>query len=463
MNPRTLQDWLARLERQHPRAIDLGLERVREVARRMGLGKPAGCVITVGGTNGKGSTVAFIEAIARASGLRAGAYTSPHLLAYNERVRIDGRDAGDDALVEAFEVVERARLSPSPAGRGVGVRGESSIVDHVRPSSGASRHLLPPGEGESEVSLTYFEHGTLAALWLFERARLDLAVLEVGLGGRLDAVNLVDADVAVVTTVDIDHVDWLGDDREAIGFEKAGIARAWKPLVLGEDDPPASVLRHAYAIGASAIRANCDFLFADTDPAHWRWREPGFELELPMPRLAAPAQVRNAATAIAALRASDLAIARDAWARGIVEARVPGRLQAFERDGVDIVVDVAHNPQAAGELGAWLGAHPPPGRVFAVFAALADKDAAGIVARLAPRVDRWWVAGLEGAGPRGQGGDALAATLAGTAAADATRARDVAAALADARAQARPGDRVLVFGSFHTVADALRALDASGS
>ncbi|GAA5011745.1 bifunctional tetrahydrofolate synthase/dihydrofolate synthase [Pseudoluteimonas lycopersici] len=424
MNRRTLDDWLARLERQHPRAIDLGLERVREVEQRMGLGKPAACVITVGGTNGKGSTVAFVEAIARASGLRVGAYTSPHLLAYNERVRIDGRDVGDAELVEAFEAVEAAR---------------------------------------GDTSLTYFEHGTLAALWLFERADLDLAVLEVGLGGRLDAVNIVDADVAVVTTVDIDHTDWLGEDREAIGFEKAGIARAWTPLVLGEDDPPASVLRHAYAIGASAIRANCDFLFDTIDDTHWRWREPGFELALPMPRLAAPAQVRNAATAIAALRASDLAIADDAWTRGVAAANVPGRLQVFERDGIKIVVDVAHNPQAAGELAAWLAAHPPSGRAFAVFAALADKDVAGIVARLAARVDRWWIAGLEDAGPRGQGVDALAAMLADTAASTAIRNRDVAAALAAARAQARPGDRVLVFGSFHTAAAALRALDASGS
>ena len=424
MNPRTLQDWLARLERQHPKAIDLGLERVREVALRMQLGKPARCVITVGGTNGKGSTVAFIEGIARASGLCIGAYTSPHLLVYNERVRIDGRDAGDAELVEAFEAVEAAR---------------------------------------GEISLTYFEHGTLAALWLFERAGLDLAVLEVGLGGRLDAVNIVDADVAVVTTVDIDHTDWLGSEREAIGFEKAGIARAWKPLVLGEDDPPASVLRHAYAIGASAIRANCDFLFGPVDAGHWNWREPGFELQLPMPRLAAPAQVRNAATAVAALRASDLAIADEAWTRGIAEAQVPGRLQSFVRDGVEIVVDVAHNPQAAGELAAWLGAHPPSGRVFAVFAALADKDVVGIVARLAARVDRWWLAGLENAGPRGQGVEALAASLAGTAASMAIRKPDVAAALADARDQARPGDRVLVFGSFHTVAAALHALDARGS
>ena len=424
MNPRTLDDWLARLERQHPRAIDLGLERVREVARRMRLGKPARCVVTVGGTNGKGSTVAFIEAIARASVLRVGAYTSPHLLAYNERVRIDGGDVGDDELVEAFEAVEQAR---------------------------------------GETSLTYFEHGTLAALWLFERANLDLAVLEVGLGGRLDAVNIVDADVAVVTTVDIDHTDWLGHDREAIGFEKAGIARPWKPLVLGEDDPPASVLRHAYAIGASAIRANCDFLFETIDGAHWRWREPGFELALPMPRLSAPAQVRNAAAAIAALRASGLAIADEAWARGVAEANVPGRLQSFERDGIEIVVDVAHNPQAAGELAAWLAKEPARGRVFAVFAALADKDVAGIVAKLAARVDRWWLAGLEDAGPRGQGVAALAANLAGTAAAHASRAGDVAAALADALSQARPGDRLLVFGSFHTAGLALHALDVRGS
>jgi dihydrofolate synthase/folylpolyglutamate synthase len=431
VNPRSLHDWLARLERRHPQAIDLGLDRVREVAQRMGLDKPARCVVTVGGTNGKGSTVAFVEAIARAAGLRVGAYTSPHLLAYNERVRIDGRDASDAALVDAFEAVEAAR---------------------------------------GEISLTYFEHGTLAALWLFERADLDLAILEVGLGGRLDAVNIVDADVAVVTTVDLDHQDWLGHDREAIGFEKAGIARAWTPLVLGEDDPPASVLRHAYAIGASAIRANCDFLFAPIpNPAHpelvegWRWREPGFELALPMPRLAAPAQVRNAATAIAALRAADLAIPREVWARGVADARVPGRLQSFERDGVEILVDVAHNPQAAGELAAWLQAQPPAGRVFAVFAALADKDVAGIVGKLAGRVDRWWLAGLQGIGARGQGVDELAAKLAGTAAADAAHAPEVSAALADARAQAGPRDRLLVFGSFHTAAAALRALEAGGS
>ncbi|HET6396761.1 MAG TPA: Mur ligase family protein, partial [Pseudoxanthomonas sp.] len=214
-----LQQWLAHIERQHPKAIEMGLERVREVAARLGLARPAAQVVTVGGTNGKGSTVAFVEAIARAGGWKVGAYTSPHLLRYNERVRIDGADAGDAALAAAFAAVEAAR---------------------------------------GDTPLTYFEYGTLAALWLFQRAGLDLAVLEVGLGGRLDAVNLVDADVAVITTVDIDHTEWLGADRESIGREKAGIARPWKPLVLGEVDSPSSVLRHAYAIGANAIRLGSD-------------------------------------------------------------------------------------------------------------------------------------------------------------------------------------------------------------
>ncbi|HVI58510.1 MAG TPA: bifunctional tetrahydrofolate synthase/dihydrofolate synthase [Luteimonas sp.] len=425
---RTLADWLAYIERQHPSAIALGLERVRAVAARMGLGRPARHVVTVGGTNGKGSTVAFIEAIARAAGWTVGAYTSPHLLAYNERVRIDGRDAGDDALVAAFEAVEAARAG-----------------------------------GDGDIALTYFEYGTLAALWLFERDRLDLAILEVGLGGRLDAVNLVDADVAVVTTVDLDHQDWLGDDREVIGFEKAGIARAWKPLVLGEDDPPSSVLGHAYAIGASTWRAGNDFFFERIDAAHWRWREVGFELELPMPALAAPVQLRNAATAIAALRALDAPIPGRAWAEGVAGARLPGRLQRFERDGVEVLVDVGHNPQAARELARWLAQVPVQGRTCAVYAALGDKDVAGVADALAGVVDEWWLAGLEEAGPRGTPVDALARRLEGTAAGAGERHRDVAGALAAARRRARPGDRILVFGSFHTAAVALAALAAGGS
>lgn len=439
---RTLPDWLAYIEAQHPTSIDMCLERVRVVASRLLAAPLAGCVITVAGTNGKGSTVAFIEAIARAAGLRVGTYTSPHLLAYNERVRIDGADVGDALLVEAFEAVEAAR--------------------HASPLD-----LSIQGQGSS-VSLTYFEFGTLAALWLFARSGLDLVVLEVGLGGRLDATNLIDADVSVVTTVDLDHQDWLGADREAIGSEKAGIARAWKPLVLGEDDPPASVLRHAYAIGASAVRAGCDFFFqpilSSARPglvAGWRWHEPGFELDLPLPRLAAPVQLRNAATAIAALRASELRIPDQAYALGVAGADIAGRLQRFERTGVQWLVDAGHNPQAARALAQWLQATPVQGRTIAVYAALADKDPAGVVAALAKHVDAWWIAGSLEAGARGQGVDALATRLAGSAARAAARCGDVASALEAAGAAARRGDRILVFGSFHAAAAALRALNAA--
>ncbi len=413
-----LPQWLDYIERQHPKSVDLGLERVRAVAARLGLSRPAARVVTVGGTNGKGSTVAFIEAMARGVGWRVGAYTSPHLLAYNERVRIDGVDVDDTSLVEAFEAVEAAR---------------------------------------ADTALTYFEYGTLAALWCFQRAGLDLAILEVGLGGRLDATNLVDPDAAVITTVDLDHQDWLGDDREAIGFEKAGIARAWKPLVLGDDDPPSSVLRHAYTIGASALRIGCDFFF-EPDADGWRWREVGCEYALPLPGLAAPVQLRNAAVAIAALRALDAPLTQAGLADAVRTARVAARLQPSERDGVQVVVDVAHNPQAARELARWLAATPCAGRTHAVFAALSDKDAPGVVDALADAVDAWHLAGLPEAGERAQTVADLQVRLASTAAASATAHADVDAALAATLGQARPGDRVLVLGSFHTAAKALRWL-----
>ncbi|WP_303749073.1 bifunctional tetrahydrofolate synthase/dihydrofolate synthase [Stenotrophomonas pigmentata] len=415
--PATLEQWLAHIEQQHPQAIAMGLERVREVAQRMQLGRPAEHCIVVGGTNGKGSTVAFIEAIARAAEWKVGAYTSPHLLRYNERVRIDGKDVDDASLVAGFNAVEDAR---------------------------------------GDTALTYFEYGTLCALWLFQQAGLDLAVLEVGLGGRLDAVNIIDADVAVITTVDIDHADWLGNDREAIGQEKAGIIRGWKPLILGEIDPPSSVLRRAYVLGANAIRFGSDFFAEDIDAELWRWRDVSFRLELPQPALWAPIQRNNAATAVAALRALDKPVPRDAWAQGIAAAQIVGRLQRFERAGVDVLVDVGHNPQAATALAAALKAQPAQGRTLAVYAALADKDAAGVVDALQPQVDGWFLAGLEGA--RGQTAAQLRERLAQTAATDANLSDDVGKALDAALAQARPGDRVLVFGSFHTVAEALPVL-----
>lgn len=443
---RSLADWLAYIESQHPKTIAMGLERCREVARRMDLGPIARRIVVVGGTNGKGSTVAFLDAIARAAGWRVGAYTSPHLLTYNERVRIDGHDADDAELIAGFEAVEAARTAP----------------------------------GFEPIALTYFEFGTLAALWLFARSDLDLAVLEVGLGGRLDAVNIVEPDVAVVTTVDLDHRDWLGDTIEAIGAEKVGIARAWKPLILGDDDPPSSVLGHAYAIGASAVRIGCDFFFERIDDARWCWREIGCEFELPMPALAAPVQLRNAAVAIAALRALPES---DAWseaiyAQGVAQARVAARLQRFERDGIEVLIDVGHNPQAARALAAWLDARATQADAsaqarpnFAVFAALGDKDVAGVVDALGARIDAWWLAGLADAGPRGVEVDAFASRLEGTAAAvgarHATVAEALEAAIDEARRRATPdgvAPRVLVFGSFHTAAAALRALSgASGA
>ncbi|VXB87642.1 bifunctional folylpolyglutamate synthase and dihydrofolate synthase [Luteimonas sp. 9C] len=418
-NRRSLADWLSAIEARHPTEIEMGLDRVGAVYARMDCGRPATQVITIAGTNGKGSTVAFVEAIARSAGWRVGAYTSPHLLAYNERVRIDGHDVEDAALVEAFEAVEAAR---------------------------------------GDTPLTYFETGTLAALWLFARADLDLAVLEVGLGGRLDAVNIVDPDVAVITTVGLDHQDWLGDDVETIGREKAGIARAWKPLVLGDTDPPASVLQHAYRIGAVAIRGGSDFLYAPTDPGTWIWREVGFEVALPMPALSAPVQLRNAAVAIAAIRALDRDTGDAALAAGIAGATVAGRLQRFERGGVEIVVDVAHNPQAAQALAEWLVASPAAGRTVAVYAALADKDAAGVAGALAPSIAHWHLAGSTAAGARGQDAATLRARLPATLAGGIAEHADVDAALAAARADAASGDRILVFGTFHAAAAALQAL-----
>ncbi|MBW8367705.1 MAG: bifunctional tetrahydrofolate synthase/dihydrofolate synthase [Arenimonas sp.] len=410
---RDLGQWLDYQQTLHPRDIALGLERVAAVSRQLGLGRPGGCVITVAGTNGKGSTVAFIEAIARAAGLRVGAFTSPHLLRYNERIRIDGRDVSDQALVAAFERIETAR---------------------------------------GDIALTYFEFGTLAALIVLEDSGLDLAILEVGMGGRLDSTNIVDPDVAVITTVDLDHQAFLGNDREAIGAEKAGILRAGKPCVLAEKDPPSSVLRRAYEIGAFAIRGHSDYLLDDR-PEGWRWREPGYQVDLPNPGMQAPAQRDNAAAAIAALRASDLPITKAAIREGVRSAKAPGRLQRLP-GRPERVVDVAHNPQGARQLGAWLHAHPR--RTVAVFSALADKDMAGIVAPVAPHVVAWHLGPITDAGPRGLDAAALADRLAG--ALDPALVRlhpSLAAALAAAAQEAGADGRVLVFGSFHTAAEAL--------
>jgi dihydrofolate synthase/folylpolyglutamate synthase len=417
---RTLAEWLAYQEHVNPHSVELGLERVREVWQRMGAPAPARRVITVGGTNGKGSTVALLEAMLTAAGLRVGSFTSPHLLDYNERVRIKGANADDASLIASFERIEAAR--------------------------GA-------GQGDA-VALTYFEFGTLAALDLFARAGLDVAILEVGLGGRLDAVNIIDADVAIVTTVDLDHMDWLGPDRDSIGREKAGIARAGRPVIVGELDPPAGLLDALAAREAQVERAGLDFR-VERHVGGWYWRHrDGSAMELPDPALAAPVQFANAAAAIAALHAllagDPLITPKDFYAAvsaGLKTVRVPARLQHLGGDPA-LIVDVGHNPQAARALAEWLDAQPG-GRVHAVYGALADKDVAGVIGALGDRIAQWHLAGLERVTPRGLSVTELAAILQHTlpqASFDAHA--DVASALAAARAAAKPGECILAFGSF---------------
>jgi dihydrofolate synthase/folylpolyglutamate synthase len=359
-----------------------------------------------------------------AAGKRVGCYTSPHLLRYNERVRVAGADADDAALVAAFERIEAARLA----------------------------------QPEQPITLTYFEFGTLAALWIFAHSDLDAAVLEVGLGGRLDAVNIVDADAAVVTTIDLDHQDWLGNDRDAIAREKAGIFRAGRPAIIGDADAPAALAHSARETGAVIFQAGRDYRFESAVPG-WRWYAQGREVALPDPVLVAPVQRANAAAAIAALHVLRERIGVDAaaLAAGVSTARVAARLQRFARSGAaGLVIDVAHNPQAANVLARWLEQTPWQGRTLAVFGALADKDIAGIVAPLAARIERWFVAGLDADTPRGLTATDLLSRIAaavqivqGESFADVDRALDAAFAAAGAQ------DRVLAFGSFHVAAPAL--------
>jgi dihydrofolate synthase / folylpolyglutamate synthase len=416
---RTLNDWLDYQLQIYPKSIDMGLDRISEVAKRLAIKKPAPRVITVAGTNGKGSTVAFIEAIARAAGWKVGAFTSPHILEYNERIRIDGLNADDGQLIAAFEKIEAARILPA------------------------------------EVQLTYFEFGTLAALLIFAEHALDLVILEVGLGGRLDATNIIDPDVAVITTVDLDHQDYLGTDRESIGFEKAGIIRAWKPVVFGEKDPPSSALRRAYELGATAIRGHSDYLIEKLENS-WCWREPGYEIQLPMPALSAPVQIENAATAIAALRALSDEINDAAIIEGVRNAKVPGRLQKIS-ERPDIVLDVAHNPQAAKQLSEWLLEHPKT--TYAVFAALIDKDIEAIVSLLKPQIKYWFLAGINDAGPRNLTAVELETRVKTQIAEPALSCHsNISQALQAALQRATADERVLIFGSFHTVAAAMNAI-----
>ncbi|OZI60335.1 bifunctional tetrahydrofolate synthase/dihydrofolate synthase [Bordetella genomosp. 11] len=421
----TLSQWLAYLESLHPKTIDLGLDRVRQVAQRLRI--ELDCVkIVVGGTNGKGSTCAMLEAMLLAAGFRTGLYTSPHLIDFNERVRVNGELASDADLVAQFQAVEAAR---------------------------------------GDTSLTYFEFTTLAALRVFAQSRLDAVVLEVGLGGRLDAVNIVDADCAVVTSVDLDHMDWLGDTREKIGYEKAHIYRPGRPAICADPVPPQSLLDHAAAIGADLWLFGRDYNYSG-DRQQWAYGGRAQRRSaLAYPALRGANQLLNAAAALAVLEAlrDRLPVPQQAVRQGLLQATLPGRFQILPGQPT-VILDVGHNPHAAAVLAQNLdnmGFHP---YTYAVFGMLNDKDVAGVVAKLAGRIDRWYCAGLPG--PRGGSGEGLAeqvrAALPAPGSGDdvplIAAYADPAQAYAAARAQAGEGDRIVVFGSFFTVAAVLQSL-----
>jgi dihydrofolate synthase/folylpolyglutamate synthase len=413
--------WLQGQAGLNPRDIELGLERMRQVWERLGRPQPAPLVITVGGTNGKGSCVALLEAILTAAGYRVGCYTSPHLQRYAERVRIAGVPVADQPMLAALQHTADARAG---------------------------------------TPLTYFELGTLAALQLFAAAALDVAILEVGLGGRLDAVNLVDADAALVSSIALDHQDWLGPDREAIGREKAGIFRAGRPAVCADPDPPQSLLAYASEVGAELRVQGRDFA-AERSGEQWHWRSATRRrLALPLPALRGPHQLRNAAAVLAVLDAlaARLPVDQGAVREGLLAARLPGRFQVEAVDGTTWVLDVAHNPEAAAALRENLGAQFVAGRTLAVLGMLRDKDVGGVVAPLLDQVDEWHLAGLDD--PRGLSAAALAERLERARAAERGAAPvmlhpDPASALEAVRAATAAADRVLVFGSFVTVGAAL--------
>ena len=415
---RSLAEWLDWQGRVHPLAMDFTLERIATLLARLPIQRPSGPVFVVGGTNGKGSVAALLSALMAGDGRRVGCYTSPHLVRYQERILIEGREIDDRALIDAFERIEAAR---------------------------------------GAITLTFFEYATAAAVLAFSDARLDSWVLEVGLGGRLDAVNAVDGDCAVVVSVGLDHTDLLGRDVESIAREKAGIFRAGRPAILGQRFLPQSLAEVAARLPCPLEQLGRDFEVQVAGPRFsWR-RGPQTLADLPAPALPGAVQFDNAATALAALAASRALPSRSAVVSGLGRAQLRGRFERITTpDGLQWVLDVAHNPPAASALAANLAAMPGSGRTIAVIGMLADKDAAGVGAALAPALDGWLAVTLTG--ERGLTHVALAERLAAPLGPPMASAETVAEALELARSGAVAGERIVVLGSFHTVGPALEWL-----
>ncbi|MFT5392541.1 MAG: dihydrofolate synthase/folylpolyglutamate synthase [Gammaproteobacteria bacterium] len=420
----TLEEWLAWQESLHPSGMALGLERCREVLDQLGWGPLPFPVITVAGTNGKGSTIAFLEAMFIAGGYRVGSYTSPHLLRYNERIRVCGHEVSDDTVMAGFARIDDAR---------------------------------------SLTMLTYFEFATLAAVDIFQHECVDVALMEVGLGGDLDAVNLFDPDVAVVTSVDIDHTRWLGTDREAIARHKAGIFRNGRPAVISDPTPPRALAQVGGEVGAKVMALGEDFTI-QCQARHWEWHGPGRSvMALPYPRMFGAFQTANAAGAIMAAHClshrfdaqvgQPLALSDDAIVVAMDTAQLRGRFEQIAGEPA-WVLDVAHNPHAARGLSRSLVLSPCYGKTHAVVAMLDDKDHLGTLEPMMPNVDHWYVAGL--AGLRGLEAPALARILRTVVAQPCINEfATVEAAVKSALANADADDRIVVFGSFHTVREAL--------
>jgi dihydrofolate synthase/folylpolyglutamate synthase len=419
MSARSLAEWLEHIERIHPKTIQLGLERVAKVRDVLGLSSPA-AVFTVAGTNGKGSTCAMIEAILLAAGYRVGLYTSPHLIRYNERVRLNGAPVGDAHLCAAFEEIESAR---------------------------------------GDTTLTYFEFGTLAAWRIFAAEPLDAVILEVGLGGRLDAVNVFDCDCAVLTGVALDHMDYLGDTRESIGAEKAGIFRAERTAIVADPDPPQSVLAHGSSIGADLQLIGRDFGYV-LEPQQWMfWGRGGRRPGLAHPALRGRHQLANASAAIAALDAvrERLPIGSQDIRSGLANVALPGRFQVLPGRPA-VVLDVAHNPNAAIVLADSLsdmGYYP---ETHAVFGMLRDKDIAGVCRALKGRFVSWFAASLPV--PRGADAGMIEAVVRAQSGGEVECFANPREAYAAAKSRATENDRIVVFGSFYTVADVMTAIEA---
>ncbi|MDT8363351.1 MAG: bifunctional tetrahydrofolate synthase/dihydrofolate synthase [Nitrosomonas sp.] len=425
LDTKSLKDWLVYLEQLHPRMIDMGLERVQQVSLAAGL-DPRFPIITVGGTNGKGSVCAMLESILSEAGYRVGCYMSPHLLRYNERIRIRRQEATDDEICAAFSEIESARQT-------------------------------------CQISLTYFEVGTLAAMWLFMRRSVEVAILEVGLGGRLDAVNVFNPDCAVLTSIDLDHQDYLGNTLEEIGLEKIGIFREHKPAVCAEPEIPQIVLQHMKEMGANLLLLNEHFGY-QVEGSCWHYQGYGHHYRnLPLPALKGACQLQNGSASLAALEAMQikLPVSLDSISRGLKKVSLPGRFQqVFSNPSV--ILDVAHNPGAARQLAANLDAAIFDGCTIAVVAMLKDKDIVATIRQLAGSVDFWVVAGLDVS--RGASEQEIQIALRQ---ADIDHHRligvfpCVSRACAYACDYANENDRICVFGSFHTVGAALEAFTAA--